>query len=100
MVAFGCCVLGHFRGKKNLTLYYADETVAQLPMDFLHHGLPQRVMEIKFEPYPEDKNTPDFPTDWISVYKQVLSHLNVCSKEIMLRQYDQTVQGRTVLSPF
>lgn len=93
-------VIGTFTGDRTLTLKYDGETVGQLAMEFLHHGLPQRVLRLEYTK-PEEKNDlPALPTDWPSTIKQVLGYLNICSKEAMHRQYDQTVQGTTMLAPF
>ena len=96
-------VLGEFTGDHQVTLLYNDEIVGQLPMDFLHHGLPQRRLNMEHIPYPENNDVPVMPRtpeEWVNAYKQVLGNLNVASTEVMLRQFDTTVQGRTVLHPF
>jgi phosphoribosylformylglycinamidine synthase subunit PurSL len=93
-------VIGEFTNDHKLSLKYQGELVGELDMEFLHDGLPQREMQINFVEYPEDKHVPALPTDWNKTYQAVLSHLNVCSKELMHRQYDQTNQGRTVLQPY
>lgn len=93
-------IIGTFTGDQTLTLKHNNETVGQLPMDFLHHGLPQRVMEMEYHPRVENDDLPPLPGDWRSTLKQVLGHMNVASKEPMLRQYDQSVQGRTILYPY
>lgn len=93
-------VMGQFTGDNMLTVSYGTEEAGQLPMEFLHHGLPQREMHMTNEPIVENNDVPDIPTDWNDVYKRVLGHLNVASTETMLRQFDTTVQGRTVLHPF
>jgi len=93
-------VIGKFTDDKVLRLQYKDKVVGQLSMDFLHHGLPQRELRMRYIPIFENNDTPDVPTDWTDVYKKVLGHLNVASTEEMLRQFDTTVQGTTVLHPF
>lgn len=93
-------VIGTFTGDRTLTLKHNNGIVGQLPMDFLHHGLPQQVMKMEYRPVVENNDLPPITSDWQSTLKQVLGHMNVASKELMLRQYDQSVQGRTVLYPF
>lgn len=93
-------VIGKFTNDNMLILQYKDEVVGQLSMDFLHHGLPQRELLMKYVPIHENNDIPDIPTDWTDVYKKVLGHLNVASTEEMLRRFDTTVQGTTVLHPF
>ena len=93
-------VIGRFTGDKQLALRYKSETVGQLPMEFLHHGLPQREMHMNYRPREEKTEIPYVPTDWNEAYRRVLAHWNVASTEEMLRQYDTTVQATTVLHPF
>jgi len=94
-----CEQIGKFTKDKMLTLYFNSLIVGQLSMDFLHDGLPQKKLTIEMTPFPENCTIPDYPTDWIDIYKKVLGHPNVSSFEEMLRQYDQTVQGTTALHP-
>lgn len=93
-------VLGHFDGSNKLNVRYEDQIVAELHYDFLKNGLPQRVMQAKYEKSSFDERIPDIPADWVGTIKKVLSHGNVCSKEPVVRQYDHTVQGTNVLQPF
>lgn len=93
-------VIGTFTGNRTLTLKYDQEIVGQLAMEFLHNGLPERVLQLEYTKSEEKNDLPALPIDWLSVIKQVLGHFNVCSKEVMHRQYDQTVQGTTALAPF
>jgi phosphoribosylformylglycinamidine synthase II len=92
-------VIGEFTSDKRLKLFYQDNLVGDLDMEFLHHGLPQLEREAVWQPanYPE----PDFapPPDLGGDLKKILSSWNVCSKEWVIRQYDHEVQGGSVLKP-
>jgi phosphoribosylformylglycinamidine synthase len=68
-------------------------------MDFLHQGLPKMELQAKWKK-PINKE-PDFrePEDLTSTLKEMLSRLNVCSKESIIRQYDHEVQGGSVIKP-
>ena len=94
-------VIGLFTGDKRFTAVYQGQEVMNLEMNFLHNGLPQRVMQAAWKPadYPEPPHT-SAPTDWADVYRRVMSHLNVCSKEPIVRMYDHGVQGACALPPF
>ena len=95
-------VIGRFTDDHKFTIYYHGELVCDLSMEFLHHGLPQRTMVANWTPIilPE----PTLPVlsgqGFVETYRQVMGHLNVCSKERILRQYDHTVQGTCALEPF
>ena len=93
-------IIGTFTGDKALTLKYADKIVGQIPMDFLHHGLPKREMLISKPKRVEATDFLPYPEDFAEEYEKVLGHRNVASVEPMLRMYDQTVQGVDVLAPF
>ena len=92
-------VIGQFTDDKKLNLFYRDGQVADLDMEFLHHGLPQMERKATWQTneYPE----PDFPTptDLSEDLKKILGSWNVCSKEWVIRQYDHEVQGGSVLKP-
>jgi len=92
-------VIGEFTDDRRLKLFYHDNLVGDLDMEFLHHGLPQLEREAVWQPahYPE----PDFdePADLGDDLKRILSSWNVCSKEWVIRQYDHEVQGGSILKP-
>lgn len=93
-------IIGAFTTSKHLTLYFGKELVCDLDMKFLHDGLPQRHMIGKTQAVSIKKNLPKEPKDYKKVWKEILAHGNVCSKEPIVRMYDHTVQGRSALLPF
>ena len=92
-------VVGRYTDSGMFHVLYGDRTVAYLEMDFLHDGVPQMQLHAKWQPriYPE----PDFPepADMGQALKDMLSRLNICSKESVVRQYDHEVQGGSVVKP-
>jgi phosphoribosylformylglycinamidine synthase len=92
-------VIGEFTNDKKLTLLYHGKTACSLDMNFLHEGVPQirrkAVWVHKRYSDPEIKPKRDYTGD----LKKILSSLNVCSKEWIIRQYDHEVQGASVLKP-
>lgn len=92
--------IGEFTGDQTLRLMENEEVVGLLPMDFLHNGLPQRTMKLRYKEREEKKAIPEEPKNWQVAFEQVIGHLTICSKEPMLRQYDQTVKAGTILEPF
>jgi phosphoribosylformylglycinamidine synthase len=93
--------LGEFTGDEQLTLLYNGETVGQLSMDFLHHGLPPRRLTARWQP-PTPKAAPRRPQPYqgyTSDLLRILSDPNVASKEAVIRVYDHEVQGATILKP-
>ncbi len=93
------CDIGRYTDTERLVVKYEGETVGNLEMEFLHHGLPDHGKEaIRIEPNREPTDTPA-PDDFEEALTDLLSALNVCSKHWIIRQYDHEVQGRTMLKP-
>ncbi len=92
-------VLGTFDGSNRLTVKYGDQTVADLDYKFLKN-LPQRTMLAHYEKEVREEPELEIPTDWVDTLKRVMSHGNVASKEPIVRQYDHSVQGTSVMPPF
>ncbi len=92
-------VIGEFTDDRKLRLLYEGQLVCELDMEFLHGGRPQLKMEAAWEKPKHAK--PDFtqPENLTESLIQILSSLNVCSKEWVIRQYDHEVQGASVLKP-
>ncbi|MEA3362710.1 MAG: AIR synthase-related protein [Thermodesulfobacteriota bacterium] len=91
--------LGNFTDSGYFHCLYEGETVSYLSMDFVHEGVPQMVIPAKWEP--KELSEPDFaqPEDLATELKQLLSRLNICSKESVVRRYDHEVQAGTVIKP-
>ncbi len=100
--AEGCetAVLGEFTSSGRLTVSHGADLIVDLDMGFLHKGLPkvERVaVWDQGKPLPikgcaTKKTLPQ-------LLKECLSHLNVCSREWIIRQYDHEVQAGTVIKP-
>ncbi|MDR2437352.1 MAG: phosphoribosylformylglycinamidine synthase subunit PurL [Endomicrobium sp.] len=93
--------IGEFTKDKKLTLKYDGDVVACIDMSFLHDGIPKpvrpAVCKIKEERL---QKSVKMNSNGISkVLKAILSDLNVCSKEWIIRQYDHEVQGQTIVKP-
>ncbi len=94
-------VLGHFTGDGDLHVKYAGRTVAQLPMAFLHDGLPRRSMSALYqEPAANEGAAPVELHDPTGILLQMLSHPSIASKEAIVRRYDHEVRGGTLVRPF
>ena len=92
-------VIGKFTDNNHLVLKFQDQIVADLEMSFLHDGRPPVIREAIYK-------TPDFTPlilpqkgDYTNDLLSILSSLNVCSKEWIIRQYDQEVQAGSVVKP-
>jgi phosphoribosylformylglycinamidine synthase len=92
-------VIGKFTSDKKLILRYNGQHVAEMDMDFLHHGVPKYSRKAVWknpefaEPAIAEKD--NYNEDLL----QILSCYNVASKEWVIRQYDHEVQGNSVVKP-
>jgi len=92
-------VLGRFTDSGKFHCLYDGKTVAYLDMEFLHDGVPR--MSLKASWKQKKFEEPKFPEpgDLNSTLGEMLSRLNICSKESVVRQYDHEVQGGSVVKP-
>lgn len=92
-------VIGKFTSDKKLRLFYEGNKVADVDMEFLHHGLPDlKRIAVWKKPRYKDLDF-DCPADLTPQLLKILSSWNICSKEWIIRQYDHEVQGTSVLKP-
>jgi phosphoribosylformylglycinamidine synthase len=93
--------LGEFNNSGNLDLFYQEEQVASLSMEFLHKGVPtlqlQATWAQRMNEEPKDDQLGSFD---LALCQRILSRYNICSKEDWVRQYDHEVQGMSVIKPF
>jgi len=92
-------VIGEFTGSKRLELYYQDNLVCDLDMQFLHEGIPQIAkkavyIQVKHRK-PKIAKKKNFTADLL----KLLAHYDICSKEWVVRQYDHEVQGGSIIKP-
>jgi len=97
-----CTYLGEYTNNGRLELFYEGHDVCSISMDFLHEGIPAR-LRVATWTRPQGAD-PDLSKllDGIEpgeLLKRALGHLDVCSKEWVIRQYDHEVQGASVVKP-
>ena len=107
-------VLGTFTGDNQLRVRYNGALVADLPMHFLHDGLPRRQMKAIYqetevgEQKTEDRrqkledttrNTQHATRNTNTLLLTLLAHPSVASKEKVIRRYDHEVRGGTLVRP-
>jgi phosphoribosylformylglycinamidine synthase len=93
-------VLGEFTDSGVFHIMYGDQTVAWLPMEFMHEGLPPMQLPAKWIPPVNDEPSVILSGSYTDDLKKLLSSLNICSKESVVRRYDHEVQGGSVIKPF
>jgi phosphoribosylformylglycinamidine synthase len=93
-------VLGKFTDSGKLHILYEGKTVSYLDMEFLHGGLPEMELNARFTPPDLTEPQLDDPVNIGEQLTRIMSSLNVCSKESIVRRYDHEVQGGSVVKPF
>lgn len=91
--------LGQFSDDGMFTACWGDQTVALLPLEFLHDGLPRMRLSAKWERPIHAEPVTLCPEDLTPVLLELLGRWNVCSKESLVRQYDHEVQAGSVVKP-
>ncbi len=100
--------LGHFSGDGWLRVRYGGQPVAELPMTFLHDGLPRPHRTACYRqtgpPRSAEHATiseqPEAAPDPERMLLSMLSFPSVASKEPIVRTYDHEVRGGTLVRPF
>jgi phosphoribosylformylglycinamidine synthase len=93
-------VLGEFTDSGVFHMLYGEATVAWLPMEFMHEGLPPLQLPAKWTPPQHEEPELCLSGDYTADLRALLGSLNVCSKESVVRRYDHEVQGGSVVKPF
>ncbi len=99
-----CINLGEYTDTGRLEIFYEGNGVSDISMEFLHDGIPEGVRTGTWSPPSDDAVDPDLSKllDKIGpgeLLKKSLGHLDVCSKEWVIRQYDHEVQGASAVKP-
>ena len=93
-------VLGTFAAHERLILRWHGEVVCDMPMEFLHGGVPQPCRDAISPAAPQNETPWPQVEDHNTLLTGILGHPSVASKEWVVRQYDHEVQGGTVLKPY
>jgi len=92
--------LGEFDDSGYFKATYEGRVVSCLSMEFLHDGLPQMVLDARWEPPQLAEPVIEGARDMGDTLLELLGRLNICSKESIVRRYDHEVQGGSVVKPF
>ncbi|OFZ46035.1 MAG: hypothetical protein A2381_19550 [Bdellovibrionales bacterium RIFOXYB1_FULL_37_110] len=102
--------IGEFTDSGHLIVYYNNELVGKIDLEFLHHGLPKLSLRAKWEPSKLEsawssptnkKNIKHFDKDClVESLKKLLGRGNIASKQSLVKHYDHEVQAATHIKPF
>jgi phosphoribosylformylglycinamidine synthase len=94
------CVLGEFPGDGRLLVTHGARSVVDLPMAFLHGGVPNFEKKASRRRTRISAGAPAKPAEGYGrALRGLLAHPNVCSRHSVITQYDHEVQGGTVGKP-
>lgn len=79
---------------------YDETTVAYLPIEFLHDGVPQLQLESEWTPPNQPLFQPPSTANHSTLLTEMLQRPNIASKETWVRQYDHEVIAQTAIKPF
>ncbi len=91
--------IGEFNQDRRLVLTYRGEEVCNLGMKFLHDGLPRHVKRAKKKERIEKEVNIPKPVDLNSLVLEIVTSINSCSREWVIREYDHEVQGASTIKP-
>jgi len=91
--------IGKFTSTGFIDVWYDNEKVAFLEMDFLHNGVPKKYMKADWKK--PNLSEPELPEniDYNEVLLKLMGSYNICSRENVIRQYDHEVKGKTIIKP-
>jgi len=94
--------VGTFTDSGAFVVRFGEETVAHLPISFLHEGCPQLQLESEWTPPQNDPILfPDINhAEMGDVLSRLMARPNVASKEWWVRSYDHEVIAQSVIKPF
>ncbi|MBF0364653.1 MAG: phosphoribosylformylglycinamidine synthase [Oligoflexia bacterium] len=95
--------IGEFTSDGLLKVRWYGETIASLDLHFLHHGVPQKTLHaiLPIPHYCKNDNVilPSSLGTMQDLSRKLISNINICSREEIIRRYDHEVKGLSVLKP-
>ncbi len=92
-------VLGEFTKTGRLEVTHHGAVVVDLDMEFLHEGLPRAERAAVWNAPAAAKPAGGASKKLPEALREMIGHLNVCSREWVIRQYDHEVQGGAIVKP-
>ncbi len=96
--------LGEFTDDGAFHVLHGDDTVAWLPLEFMHDGDPEMNLTAEWSPPPEraipPAPPPESPAAGGALVAAFLARDNLASNELIARTYDHEVKGLTVIKPW
>ena len=92
-------VIGEFTNSGKCVVRYNKKTIMDIDMQFLHNGLPKKILRTKYNPVQNREPIITQKNDYTKDLLVMLERQNIASYEFITDQYDYLVQGELVFSP-
>ncbi len=92
-------VIGRFTDSKKCQIYFRQQKIMDLGMDFLHYGLPKKNLTSSYKQLINDEPKLIEEKNLNKQFTEMMSRLNISNYEFISQQYDYIVQSNLVLGP-
>lgn len=92
-------IIGEFNDTGICRVNFDGQTIMEVDMEFLHNGLPARIMKTKAPAKKLKDPVIPIPKNVQDSFFKMLKRLNNASFEFISNQYDHEVQGSSVIKP-
>jgi phosphoribosylformylglycinamidine synthase len=92
-------VIGKIRNDGKIILKYNKKIVGEIDCNFLHKSIPLKTKKAKWKVSKRVTKIKPEPKILTPYLLKLLSHLSICSRGWIIRQYDHEVQGSSVVKP-
>jgi len=97
--------VGKFTNTGRFYAFYKEKLAADIDIKFLHKGVPKMKLKAEWNENlnewhkSDEKKTIRISENLGEILKNILSRLNIASKESIIRRYDHEVQGGSIIKP-
>jgi len=90
--------IGKFTDSGYFHVTYKGKNVCYLDLNFLHSNIPMK-LEAEWKQYDAPEIKPNVSDNFSEIITNLVTDLNSCSREPIIRRYDHEVGGNTVIKP-
>jgi len=92
-------IIGKFTNSGKCVVCYRKKIIMDIDMQFLHYGLPKRLLKTTYKQQINSEPTIPKQKDLTKSLLKLLARLNIAGYEFITQQYDHIVQANLALSP-
>ncbi|NOZ36189.1 MAG: phosphoribosylformylglycinamidine synthase, partial [Chlorobi bacterium] len=91
--------IGYFTNSGCLDIRFNNKIIHYVDLDFLHNGIPQKKMPAELKPLQLKEPENITIDDYTKTLLDLLSSINISSRENIIRRYDHEVKGKSIIKP-